>query len=97
MNTQTKQRGRPKGAVSTVNITLRQLNELFNQDIAIPVGSVFLRDYGISVEKPAPLVVAETVAPAEPEPQIQFSVTRFDEEEREELPAPPEEILVGVE
>jgi hypothetical protein len=96
MNTQTKQRGRPKGAVSTVNITLRQLNELFNQDIAIPVGAVFLREYGISVEKPAPLVVAETVAPVEPEPQIQFSVTRFDEE-REELPAPPEEIMVGAE
>lgn len=96
MNTEPKRRGRPSGAKSLVNITLRQLNELFNQDIAIPVGAIFLREYGISVEKPAPLVVAETVASAEPEPQIQFSVTRFDEE-REELPAPPEEIFVGVE
>lgn len=96
MNTEPKRRGRPSGAKSLVNITLRQLNELFNQDIAIPVGAIFLREYGISVEKPAPLVVAETVAPAESEPQIQFSVTRFDEE-KEELEAPPAEIYVGVE
>jgi hypothetical protein len=95
MNTQPK-RGRPAGAKSLVNITLRQLNELFNQDIAIPVGAIFLREYGISVEKPTPLVVSETVTIVEPEPQIQFSVTRFDEE-CEALAASPEEILVGAE
>ena len=95
MNTSTKTRGRPKGAVSTVNITLRQLNELFPLDAVIPVGAVWLREYGVSVEKPQPLVVTEASLPVEPEPQIQFSVTRFDE--AEQLPAPPEEIVVEAE
>jgi len=94
MNTSTKTRGRPKGAVSNVNITLRQLNELFPLDAVIPVGAVWLREYGVSVEKPQPIVVTEAALPVEPEPQIQFSVTRFDE--AEQLPAPPEEIHVDM-
>jgi hypothetical protein len=95
MNTSTKTRGRPKGAVSNVNITLRQLNELFPLDAVIPVGAVWLREYGVSVEKPQPIVVTEASTPVEPEPKIQFSVTRFDE--AEQLPDPPEEIFVGAE
>lgn len=95
MNTSTKTRGRPKGAVSNVNITLRQLNELFPLDAVIPVGAVWLREYGVSVEKPQPLVVTEAMVPQEEE-KIQFSVTRFDEG-KEELPAPPEEIVVEAE
>jgi hypothetical protein len=91
-----KTRGRPKGAVSNVNVTLRQLNELFPLDLPIPVGAVFLKNYGISVEKPQPLVITEAALPDQEEEKIQFSVTRFDEE-REELPAPPKEIFVGVE
>lgn len=92
MNTSAKTRGRPKGAVSNVNITLRQLNELFPLDAVIPVGAVWLREYGVSVEKPQPLVVTEASLPVEPEPQIQFSVTRFDE--AEQLPDPPAEIYI---
>jgi hypothetical protein len=95
MNTSTKTRGRPKGAVSNVNITLRQLNELFPLDAVIPVGAVWLREYGVSVEKPQPIVVTEAMVPQEEE-KIQFSVTRFDEG-KEELPAPPEEIVVEAE
>jgi hypothetical protein len=95
MNTSTKTRGRPKGAVSNVNISLRQLNELFPLDAVIPVGAVWLREYGVSVEKPQPLVVTEAMVPQEEE-KIQFSVTRFDEG-KEELPAPPEEIVVEAE
>jgi hypothetical protein len=94
MNTSTKTRGRPKGAVSNVNITLRQLNELFPLDAVIPVGAVWLREYGVSVEKPQPLVVTEASLPVEPEPQIQFSVTRFDE--AEQLPDPPAEIYIDI-
>lgn len=90
-----KQKGRPKGAVSNVNITLRQLNELFPLDAVIPVGAVWLREYGVSVEKPQPIVVTEAMVPQEEE-KIQFSVTRFDEG-KEELPDPPEEIFVGAE
>ena len=41
MNTQPK-RGRPAGAKSLVNITLRQLNELFPLDFSIPVGAIWL-------------------------------------------------------
>jgi hypothetical protein len=89
-----KQKGRPKGAVSNVNITLRQLNELFPLDAVIPVGAVWLREYGVSVEKPQPIVVTEAMVPQEEE-KIQFSVTRFDE--AEQLPAPPEEIFVEAE
>lgn len=91
MNTQPK-RGRPAGAKSLVNITLRQLNELFPLDSSVPVGAIWLREYGVSVQAPAPIIV--TAAPREeeePEAQIQFSVTHF---EKEELPAPPEEIFV---
>ena len=67
MNTETKKRGRPAGAKSTVNITLRQLNDLFPLDTAVPVGSVWLREYGVSVQAPAPLIVTEAAAetPAE--------------------------------
>lgn len=91
MNTATKTRGRPKGAVSLIHISLKQLNELFGQDTAIPVGAIWLREFGVSVQAPAPIVVtASPPEELEPEPQIQFSVTRFD---KEELPAPPEEIF----
>lgn len=88
-----KQKGRPKGAKSTVNITLRQLNELFPLDTAVPVGSVWLREYGVSVQAPAPLVVTEAAAETPAEEKIQFTITDF----REELPAPPAEIFVDTE
>jgi hypothetical protein len=97
MNTETKRRGRPSGAKSLVNITLRQLNELFPLDAAVPVGAIWLREYGVSIQAPSPIMV--TACPdkeEEPEPMIQFTVTHFNEE-REELPAPPEEIFVGAE
>ena len=93
MNSQPK-RGRPAGAKSLVNITLRQLNELFPLDSAIPVGAIWLREYGVSVQAPAPIVVTAAPEEREEEPQIQFSVTHF---EKEELPAPPAEIYVDVE
>jgi hypothetical protein len=85
MNTQSKTRGRPKGAVSLVNITLKQLNELFGPETAVPVGSIWLRNYGVSIQAPAPIIV--TAAPEEaeePEAQIQFSVTHYEENSEEE-------------
>ena len=93
MNTETKKRGRPAGAKSTVNITLRQLNDLFPLDTAVPVGSVWLREYGVSVQAPAPLIVTEAAAETPAEEKIQFSITDF----REELPPPPAEIYVDTE
>lgn len=93
MNTETKKRGRPAGAKSTVNITLRQLNDLFPLDTAVPVGSVWLREYGVSVQAPAPLIVTEAAAETPAEEKIQFSITDF----REELPEPPAEIYVDAE
>lgn len=93
MNTETKKRGRPAGAKSTVNITLRQLNDLFPLDTAVPVGSVWLREYGVSVQAPAPLIVTEAAAETPAEEKIQFSITDF----REELPEPPAEIYVDTE
>jgi hypothetical protein len=93
MNTETKKRGRPAGAKSTVNITLRQLNDLFPLDTAVPVGSVWLREYGVSVQAPAPLIVTEAAAETPAEEKIQFSITDF----REELPEPPTEIYVDTE
>lgn len=95
MNTPSK-RGRPAGAKSLVNITLKQLNELFGPDTAIPVGSIWMRNFGVSVQAPAPISVTAAPDERESEPMIQFSVTHF-EEEREELPAPPEEIFVETE
>lgn len=92
MNTEPKRRGRPTGAKSLVNITLRQLNELFPLDSAIPVGAIWLREYGVTVQAPAPIMVTAAPEEREEEPQIQFSVTHF---EKEELPSPPEEILIG--
>ena len=92
MNNETKkQKGRPKGAKSTVNITLRQLVDLFPLDTAVPVGSVWLREYGVSVQAPVPLVVTEAVAEAPAEEKIQFSITDF----REQLPPPPAEIVLS--
>jgi hypothetical protein len=93
MNTQPK-RGRPAGAKSLVNITLKQLNELFGPETAVPVGSIWLRNYGVSIQAPAPIIVTAAPEEREAEPMIQFSVTHFD---KEELPAPPEEIFVEAE
>lgn len=93
MNTNPK-RGRPAGAKSLVNITLRQLNELFPLDSSIPVGAIWLREYGVSVQAPAPIIVTTAPEEQEPEPQIQFSVTHFD---KEQLPDPPAEIYVDTE
>lgn len=93
MNTQPK-RGRPAGAKSLVNITLKQLNELFGPETAVPVGSIWLRNYGVSIQAPAPIMVTAAPEEREVEPMIQFSVTRFD---KELLPNPPEEIFVDAE
>jgi|GEM_PF-1861664 len=93
MNTQPK-RGRPAGAKSLVNITLKQLNELFGPETAVPVGSIWLRNYGVSIQAPAPIMVTAAPEEREVEPMIQFSVTRFD---KELLPDPPEEIFVDAE
>lgn len=95
MNTETKRRGRPAGAKSLVNITLRQLNELFPLDASVPVGAIWLREYGVTVQSAAPIIVQEAEPEVEEE-KIQFSVTHFSEE-KEELPDPPAEIYVGVE
>lgn len=94
MNTETKRRGRPAGAKSLVNITLRQLNELFPLDASVPVGAIWLREYGVTVQSAAPIIVQEAEPEVEEE-KIQFSVTRFDDE-KEELPAPPDEIYVDM-
>lgn len=93
MNTETKKRGRPPGARSLVNVTLRQLVNLFPLDAAIPVGSIFLRDYGVSVQSAAPIIVQEAAPEPQEEERIQFTVTDF----REQLPDPPAEIYVGAE
>ena len=93
MNT-TPKRGRPAGAKSLVNITLKQLNEIFHENTAIPVGAIFMREYGICVQAPSPIIVTAAPEEQEPEPQIQFSVTHFD---KEQLPDPPEEIYVDAE
>jgi hypothetical protein len=85
MNTETKRRGRPSGAKSLVNITLRQLNELFPLDAAVPVGAIWLREYGVSIQAPSPIMV--TACPdreEEPEPMIQFTVTHFNGDSEEE-------------
>jgi len=94
MNTQSKTRGRPKGAVSLVNVTLKQLNELFGPETAVPVGSIWLRNYGVSIQAPAPIMVTAAPEEREAEPMIQFTVTHF---ENEELSTTPEEILVEAE
>jgi len=79
MNTEPKRRGRPSGARSLVNISLRQLNELFPLDASVPVGAIWLREYGVTVQSAAPIIVQEAEPEIEEE-KIQFSVTRFDEE-----------------
>jgi len=53
-----------------------------------------LREYGVSVQTPAPIIITAAPEEQEPEPQIQFSVTHFD---KEQLPDPPAEIYVDTE
>jgi hypothetical protein len=84
MNTEPKRRGRPSGAKSLVNITLKQLNELFGPETAVPVGAIWLREYGVSIQAPSPIMI--TASPdkeEESEPTIQFTVTRFDGDSEE--------------
>lgn len=90
-----KQKGRPKGAKSLVNITLRQLNELFPLDASVPVGAIWLREYGVTVQSAAPIVVQEAEPEVEEEEKIQFSVTHYSDE-KEQLPNPPDEIVVDM-
>jgi hypothetical protein len=93
MNTETKKRGRPAGAKSLVNVTLRQLNELFPLDTAIPVGAIWLREYGVTVQSAAPIIVQEAAPEPQEEERIQFTMTDF----RDQLPDPPAEIYVDAE
>ncbi len=95
MNTETKRRGRPSGAKSLVNITLRQLNELFPLDASVPVGAIWLREYGVTVKSHAPIVVHEAEPEIEEEEKIQFTVTHYSGE-NEQLPDPPDEIFVDM-
>ncbi len=94
MNTEPKRRGRPSGAKSLVNITLRQLNELFPLDASVPVGAIWLREYGVTVQSAAPIIVQEAEPEIEEE-KIQFSVTHYNDE-KEQLPNPPDEIVVDM-
>lgn len=95
MNTEPKRRGRPSGAKSLVNITLRQLNELFPLDASVPVGAIWLREYGVTVKSHAPIVVHEAEPEIEEEEKIQFTVTHYSGE-NEQLPDPPDEIFVDM-
>jgi hypothetical protein len=93
MNNETKKRGRPSGAKSLVNVTLRQLQEIFPLDAAIPVGAIWLREYGVTVEKPAAIILREAAPEPQEEERIQFTMTDY----REQLPDPPAEIWVDKE
>jgi len=95
MNTEPKRRGRPSGAKSLVNITLRQLNELFPLDASVPVGAIWLREYGVTVQSAAPIIVQEAEPEIEEEEKIQFSVTHYSDE-KEQLPNPPDEIVIDM-
>jgi hypothetical protein len=37
--------GRPKGSVSTQNVTLARLNQMFKENAEIPVGSAFVKQF----------------------------------------------------
>ena len=58
------QRGRPKGAVSFVNINLETLNSLFGNHQNIPVSRVWLKTLNIDIDDQEKTVVKSAVSAA---------------------------------
>lgn len=81
MNSATpKQKGRPAGGISLVNIKLADLIAALGTDqLTVPVGRVWLEKNGISVVTPAPTLVIASAPAQESAPPIEFKLTRFDD------------------
>ena len=69
--------GRTKGATSLVKVSLGILKEyLANDNIAIPVGRVWLRDMGIEVSTPK---VTKIKQEKEESTKVEYSLTTFED------------------
>jgi len=44
-------RGRPAGSTSFVNVDMRTLNRLFNENVSVQVSRIWLKNLGIEVEE----------------------------------------------
>jgi len=79
MNTQqeTKRRGRPSGSTSFVRINISDLLNAVGQNSRVGVSEKWLEEIGLTLESPAPKLIAlQPEAPKE-QPKIEFSVTSF--------------------
>jgi len=69
--------GRTKGATSLIKVSLGTLKEyLANDNIAIPVGRVWLRDMGIEVSTPKIIKIKQE---KEESTKIEYSLTTFED------------------
>lgn len=79
MNTkqETKRRGRPSGSTSFVRINISDLLNAVGQNSRIVVSKKWLEEIGLTLESPAPKLIAlQSEAPKE-QPKIEFSITSF--------------------
>lgn len=80
MQTQTKQRGRPKGSNSFVKLKLTDLISIVGADGIVPVSKVWLREKNIDiVESSTKIQIAAAQEPVAEEEKIQFSLTSFED------------------
>ena len=77
---QPKQKGRPAGGISLVNIKLADLIAALGTDqLTVPVGRVWLEKNGISVAAPAPIRIVAAQPEEEIQPKIEFKLTTFED------------------
>lgn len=78
--TNSKQRGRPKGANSFANVSLADLNNLLGPQASVVVSKMWLRDLGIDLDAPQRQTIALVAPPVEEEKKIEFVITPFDQD-----------------
>lgn len=77
---QPKQKGRPTGGISLVNIKLADLVAALGTDqLVVPVGRVWLEKHGISVSAPTPTVIVASAPIIPVEEKIEFKLTTFED------------------
>lgn len=73
-----KGRGRPAGSTSFVRINISDLIDAVGKNARIVVSKKWLEEIGLTIESPAPKLIA-TQAPVAEEPKIDFVITNFED------------------
>ena len=74
-----KGRGRPAGSTSFVRINISDLINAVGQNARIVVSKKWLEEIGLTIESPAPKLIAIQAPVAAEETKIDFVITNFED------------------